>query len=146
FPPRRFSDLEALRWSAADFYSFGLGEVYPLSSINGSGTGELLDDLVVALPQAETTTDVEVQEEEQTDDTVRVAIIGRPNVGKSSLANLLLGEDRSIVADEGGTTRDTVDSTLRYHGRDVVLVDTAGLRRRSRITEDIEFYSMMRTE
>jgi GTP-binding protein len=168
------ADNETLRWSAADFYSFGLGEVYPVSSINGSGTGELLDDLVATLPKQtpaaaggggsggsrseteayaadpwdEDTDGAEAGGEgyDRADDTVRLAIIGRPNVGKSSLANALLGEERSIVSDESGTTRDTVDSTLKYHGRDVVLVDTAGLRRRSRVSEDVEFYSMLRTE
>jgi GTP-binding protein len=133
------ADNQNLRWGAADFYSFGLGEVYPLSSLSGTGTGELLDAVVEGLPATGEQPDAE-------DESIRLAIIGRPNVGKSSLANQLLGTDRSIVADESGTTRDTVDTALRYHGRDVVLLDTAGLRKRSRVHEDIEFYSLIRTE
>ncbi len=134
------ADNQKLRWGAAEFYSFGLGEVYPVSSINGSGTGELLDALVEALP------DDDEAISNDADESIRLAIIGRPNVGKSSLANDLLGEERSIVADESGTTRDSIDSRLQFHGREIVLVDTAGLRRRSRVRENVEFYSLLRTE
>ncbi len=131
------SDNPARRLEATEFYNLGLGEIYPISSINGSGTGELLDALVEALPDVP-----EVEE----DAPLRIAIIGRPNVGKSSLTNALLGEDRTIVTEIAGTTRDSIDAPLKWHGRDVMLVDTAGLRRKSRVTENIEFYSAIRTQ
>ena len=131
------ADSEARRWEASAFYSLGLGEVYPVSSINGTGTGNLLDDVVAALPQAP---------EQEEDDRLRIAVIGRPNVGKSSLTNALLGVDRSIVTEVAGTTRDAIDSVVKYHGQELVLVDTAGLRRRSRVRENVEFYSLLRTE
>ncbi len=132
------ADNDQRRWEAGVFYQLGLGEVYPISSINGSGTGDLLDAVVAALPP--------VPEQEDETDRVRVAIIGRPNVGKSSLTNVLLGEERSIVTEISGTTRDAVDSVVKYHGEEVVLVDTAGLRRRARVKENIEFYALLRTE
>ncbi len=131
------ADNQTRRWEAGTFYQFGLGEVYPISSINGSGTGDLLDAVVEALPDAD---------DEEEDDRLRVAIIGRPNVGKSSLTNTLLGEERTIVTEISGTTRDAIDAEVKYHGREIVLVDTAGLRRRSRIKENVEFYSHLRTE
>lgn len=132
------ADNATLRWSAADFYGLGVGEVYPISAVNGTGTGELLDALVKVLP--------ENPPDDTPDDAVRVAFIGRPNVGKSSLTNALLGQERSIVTEVSGTTRDAVDATLQYKDRPVVLVDTAGLRRKSRISENIEFYALLRTE
>ncbi len=132
------ADNANLRWSAAEFYGLGIGDVYPISSINGTGTGELLDALVKMLP--------ENPPDDTPDDVVRVAFIGRPNVGKSSLTNALLGRDRSIVTEISGTTRDAIDSPLKYHGQNVVLVDTAGLRRKARIRENIEFYALLRTE
>jgi len=119
-----------------DFFALGLGEPVPLSAISGKGSGDLLDAIVAALP-------VDAQADDVT--AVNVAIVGRPNVGKSSLANRLLGEDRYVVASEAGTTRDATDSMLRYHGRDLRFVDTAGLRRRSRVDDDVEFYSTVRT-
>ncbi|MGE0555668.1 MAG: ribosome biogenesis GTPase Der [Gemmatimonadales bacterium] len=119
-----------------DFYSLGLGEPHPLSAISGKGSGDLLDAIVAALKD-------EAGEEEAA--AINVAIVGRPNVGKSSLANRLLGEDRYVVSAEAGTTRDATDSMLRYHGRDLRFVDTAGLRRRSRVDDDVEFYSTVRT-
>ena len=131
------ADNEQRRWEASTFYSLGLGEVYPISSVNGTGTGELLDAVVKALPKAP---------EQEEDDRLRIAVIGRPNVGKSSLTNALLGVDRSIVTEVAGTTRDAIDSIVKYHGQELVLVDTAGLRRRSRVRENVEFYSLLRTE
>ena len=131
------SDNQERRWAANELYSLGLGDVYPVSAINGGGTGNLLDALVAALP-----TDAEEKE----DDRLHVAIIGRPNVGKSSLTNALLGEERSIVTEISGTTRDAINSVVKYHGQEIVLVDTAGLRRRSRVTENVEFYSTLRTQ
>lgn len=131
------ADNAARRWEASVFYALGLGEVYPVSSINGTGTGNLLDAVVEALPPAP-----DVEDE----DRLRIAVIGRPNVGKSSLTNALLGRDRSIVTEVAGTTRDAIDSVVAYHGQELVLVDTAGLRRRSRVRENVEFYSLLRTE
>jgi len=119
-----------------DFYALGLGEPHPLSAISGKGSGDLLDAIVAALKD-------EAGEEEAA--AINVAIVGRPNVGKSSLANRLLGEDRYVVSAEAGTTRDATDSMLRYHGRDLRFIDTAGLRRRSRVDDDVEFYSTVRT-
>ena len=132
------ADNDARRLDAAEFYSLGLEHVFPVSSINGSGTGDMLDAVVAALP-AQSPTDEE-------DDAPRIAFIGRPNVGKSSLANRLLGETRSIVTEIAGTTRDTIDSRLTVGDREVVLVDTAGLRKRARVQENVEFYSILRTE
>ena len=131
------ADNEMRRYDAAEFYQLGLPDIFPISSINGSGTGEVLDAVVNALPNVAET---------ESPDRVRIAIIGRPNVGKSSLTNALLGEDRSIVTEISGTTRDAVDSVVKYHGQEVVLVDTAGLRKRSRVKENVEFYSVLRTE
>jgi len=125
-------------WEAGALYQLGLGEVFPVSAINGTGTGDLLDEVVSGLPRSPAT--------EGDDERVHLAIIGRPNVGKSSLANALLGAERSIVTEIAGTTRDAVDSEVRYHGNRVVLIDTAGLRRRARVEENVEFYSVLRTE
>lgn len=124
--------------AAAEFYALGFEEVFPLSSINGTGTGDFLDAVVDVLSEG-----VEQNEE---DVAPRVAFIGRPNVGKSSLVNRLLGHTRSIVTEEPGTTRDATDDRLEYRGREVVLVDTAGLRRKARVRENIEFYAALRTE
>ncbi len=121
---------------AVEFYSLGLGEYYTIASINGSGTGDLLDDLVKALP--------EVEEVEQ-DDLPRFAVVGRPNAGKSSFINALIGEDRYIVTDIAGTTRDAIDTKYNRFGFDFNLVDTAGIRKKSKVKEDLEFYSVMRS-
>ena len=131
------SDNATRRLDAAEFYNLGLGEVYPISSINGGGTGDFLDALVAALPE---------DEPEEDSDVPRIAFIGRPNVGKSSLTNALLGEERSIVTEISGTTRDSIDAEVEHNGQPVVLVDTAGLRRKARIRENVEFYSTLRTE
>jgi GTP-binding protein len=132
------ADNEERRWEASTFWQLGIGDVFPVSATNGTGTGELLDAIVAALP---TDAAGPVQ-----DDRLRIAIIGRPNVGKSSLTNALLGEERSIVTEIGGTTRDAVDAALTYQDQEVVLVDTAGLRRRTKVTENVEFYSTLRTQ
>ncbi len=118
-----------------EFYNLGAGEVFPVSAQNGKGSGDLLDAIVDLIPEAPS----------HNSDSVRVAVVGRPNVGKSSFVNKLLGEDRLVVSDEAGTTRDAIDSPLRYHDRDLVFVDTAGLRRQARIDEGIEFYASLRT-
>jgi GTP-binding protein len=118
-----------------EFFGLGAGDPIPVSAMNGRQSGDLLDLIAGRIPE---TADVH-------SDALRVAVIGRPNVGKSSFVNRLLGEERLVVADTAGTTRDAIDATLRYHGRDLVFVDTAGLRRQSRIGEGIEFYSSLRT-
>jgi GTP-binding protein len=120
---------------ATEFYSLGLGDYFPLSSINGSGTGELLDAVVKNLPE---------QAEEIIPEIPRVAIVGRPNVGKSSLVNSLLGEERNIVTPLPGTTRDSIYTRYNKYNQDFLLVDTAGLRKKGKVNEDIEFYAVMR--
>lgn len=119
---------------AVEFYNLGLGEYYTISSINGSGTGELLDALAVEL------------EEEVTEESVlpRFAVVGRPNAGKSSFINSLIGEDRFVVTDIAGTTRDSIDTKYNRFGFDFNLVDTAGIRKKSKVKEDLEFYTVMR--
>jgi GTP-binding protein len=120
---------------ANEFYNLGLGDYFPLSSINGSGTGELLDFVVKALP---------AQVQEEVPDIPRIAIVGRPNVGKSSLVNSLLGEERNIVTPLAGTTRDSIYTRYNKFKHDFLLVDTAGLRKKGKVSEDVEFYSVMR--
>jgi GTP-binding protein len=132
------ADNQARRWESSDFYQLGLEDLFPVSAINGSGTGELLDAIVDRLPSPPA-----VEEE---DLRPHIAFIGRPNVGKSSLTNALLNQTRSIVTEISGTTRDALDAVMKYHGEEVVLVDTAGLRKRARITENVEFYANLRTE
>lgn len=128
-------DNNKLYYQTAEFYSLGLGEVYNISSITGSGTGELLDEVVKDLND----------EEETMADLPKFAIVGRPNVGKSSLTNALLGKERNIVTDIPGTTRDSISIHYNHFGQEFYLIDTAGLRKKGRVTEDIEFYSVMRT-
>lgn len=128
-------DHPLLQQEASIFYSFGLGEIYPLSSITGSGTGELLDDVVPHL----------TVEEENEDELPKYAIVGRPNVGKSSFINVLVGNDRNIVTPIAGTTRDSIRIHYNQYGHDFILIDTAGLRRKAKVKENIEFYSVMRT-
>ncbi len=119
---------------AVEFYSLGLGEYYNLSSMNGSGTGELLDELVKVLPE-----DAEPENE-----LPRFAVVGRPNSGKSSFINTLIGKERYIVTDIAGTTRDSIDTRYDLYGFEFNLVDTAGIRRKAKVKEDLEFYSVMR--
>ena len=119
-----------------DFYALGVGEPRPLSATHGYGTGDLLDDVVAALPSDD---DLEMEE-----DALSLAIVGRPNVGKSSLANRLAGKKRSIVSDVAGTTRDAVDTMIEWQGQRIRLVDTAGMRKKSLVHEDVEYYSMVR--
>jgi GTP-binding protein len=119
------------------FYELGLGDPVPVSAATGKGVGDLLDVIVAALPAAP---------QAATEESVAVAVVGRPNVGKSSLVNRLLGQERVIVAPEPGTTRDAIDTPLTYRGRALTFVDTAGLRRRGKIDEAVEFYALLRTQ
>lgn len=129
-------DNNYLQLNASEFYSFGLGDPYSVSSISGSGTGDLLDEIVKEF------TEPEVTEEEN---VPRIAIVGRPNVGKSSLINALVGEERNIVTPIAGTTRDSIHSRYTKFGHDFIMIDTAGLRKKTKVTEDLEFYSVMRS-
>lgn len=122
---------------AVEFYSLGLGEYYTIASINGSGTGDLLDALVKALPEKD--------EDKEEEVLPRFAVVGRPNAGKSSFINALIGEDRYIVTDIAGTTRDSIDTKYNRFGFEFNLVDTAGIRRKAKVKEDLEFYSVMRS-
>jgi GTP-binding protein len=130
------ADSASRRDDAFEFYELGLGEPMPVSSYHGSGTGDLLDRIVEALP--------EVEEEEEIQGPA-VAIVGRPNVGKSRLLNALLGQERSIVSDIPGTTRDSLDTVVSWAGQPITLIDTAGIRRRGRIDRGIEQYSVLRS-
>ncbi|HET8821446.1 MAG TPA: ribosome biogenesis GTPase Der [Thermoleophilaceae bacterium] len=121
---------------AGEFYGLGLGDPMPVSATQGLGTGDLLDRIVERLPQ------VSAEREEVT----RLALIGRPNVGKSSLVNQLLGEERVIVTDVAGTTRDAIDTRIEFEGREVILVDTAGLRRRTKVAGTVDYYAQLRSE
>jgi GTPase len=122
---------------ASEFYSMGIGEeIFPVSSANGSGTGEVLDKVVSHFDEGE---------ENPEDGIPRIAILGRPNVGKSSFLNALLGEERSIVTDLAGTTRDAINTRYKLYGKDFILTDTAGVRKKAKVKEDIEFYSVMRS-
>jgi GTP-binding protein len=124
---------------AHDFYGLGLGEPLAVSAAQGLGTGDLLDRLVELLPEEE-----DVPEEDE--DTIRLAVIGRPNVGKSSLVNAFLGRERVIVSDVAGTTRDAIDTPFEIDGRKVILVDTAGMRRQAKVTESVEYYTNLRSQ
>ncbi|MDH4044312.1 MAG: ribosome biogenesis GTPase Der [Gemmatimonadota bacterium] len=120
------------------FHELGLGEPCPVSAAAGKGTGDLLDHAVALLPP--------VDSEAKDEDVIQVAVVGRPNVGKSSIVNRLLGEERAVVAPESGTTRDAIDSPLRYQDTSLNFIDTAGLRRRTKVKDEVEFYSALRTE
>ena len=121
-----------------DFWTLGIGEPVPVSALSGKGSGDLLDRVLEEMPDAP---DVPTNAE-----AVRIAVVGKPNVGKSSFVNKLLGEDRVVVSEEAGTTRDPVDTPLQYHGRELVFIDTAGLRRQAKVKDSLEYYSSLRTE
>jgi len=121
---------------AVEFYNLGLGDYYTIAATNGSGTGDLLDAVITAMPE---------MEEKEEENLPRFAVVGRPNAGKSSFINALIGEDRYIVTDIAGTTRDAIDTRYNRFGFEFNLVDTAGIRRKSKVKEDLEFYSVMRS-
>jgi GTP-binding protein len=130
------ADNARRRADAVEFYALGLGDPIPISALHGHGTGDLLDLIVESLPPA--------VEEAEEDERVKIAIVGRPNVGKSSLLNRLLGQERVIVSEVPGTTRDAIDMEIKFGGEPVVLIDTAGIRRRGKITPGVEKYSVLR--
>ncbi|MDE7452377.1 MAG: ribosome biogenesis GTPase Der [Paramuribaculum sp.] len=125
-------------YNVPEFYSLGLGEPYPVSAVNGFGTGDLLDEVVKKLPE-------KPEDDEQLDDIPKFAIVGRPNAGKSSIINAFIGEDRNIVTDIAGTTRDSIYTRYNKFGFDFYLVDTAGIRKKAKVNEDIEYYSVIRS-
>lgn len=130
------ADSAGLRSNAVDFHELGMGEPYPISALHGTGTGDLLDALVAEFPDA-------VEEEE--DDSIKVAIVGKPNVGKSSLLNKLVGDERAIVSPLAGTTRDATDTKIDFNGIEVTLIDTAGIRKRGKVESGVEKYSVIRS-
>jgi len=132
------ADSAKRRLNVPEFYALGLGDPFPISSLHGTGTGDLLDAVVQALGDLPQPEEAEVE-------AVKIAIVGRPNVGKSLLLNTLLGEERSIVSEIPGTTRDAIDTRLLWCGQEVLLIDTAGIRRRGRIAQGVEKYSVLRT-
>lgn len=126
--------------SAVEFYALGLGEVFPISAIHGLGVGDMLDGVYRAVEDADL-----FRIDDEDDDRLKIAIVGRPNVGKSSLVNKLIGEERVIVSPVAGTTRDAIDTEIQFHGEPIVLIDTAGIRRRGRIEPGVEKYSVLRS-
>ena len=133
----KVDSIQKYQMDVYEFYNLGIGEPVPISAANMQGLGDMLDIVTGHFPSG--------NDDEEEDDTPRIAIVGKPNVGKSSLVNKLLGEDRIIVSDIAGTTRDAIDTRVRYQGREYVFIDTAGLRRKSKVKEDIERYSVIRT-
>ena len=130
------ADNDERMFMANSYYSLGIDTIYPISSLSGSGTGDLLDELVTLLPEGELDLDENIP---------KIAFVGRPNAGKSTICNTLLGHDRNIVTDVPGTTRDTLYVRYKSFNNDLYLVDTAGVRKKGKVTEDIEFYSVMRS-
>lgn len=129
-------DNEIQKQALSEFYEIGMEKIYNISALSGRQLGDLLDDITSDFPQINETIE---------DPRIKIAIVGRPNVGKSSLTNALLGKERSIVTDIPGTTRDSIDSILKYYGEEIILIDTAGLRKKSKVQENIEFFSNLRT-
>ncbi|NTU74822.1 MAG: ribosome biogenesis GTPase Der [Anaerolineaceae bacterium] len=129
------ADSAGFRSRATEFYELGMGEPYAISAVHGTGTGDMLDQLVASFPKFE---------EEEEDNSVKIAIVGKPNVGKSSLVNRLVGEERVIVSPIAGTTRDAIDTKFDYNGTPITLIDTAGIRRRGKIIPGVEKYSVLR--
>jgi len=134
------ADNEKFEWEIYDFLQLGFGDALPISASQGRNTGNFLDELLGLIPG---TLDAGAEGEKST--RTRIAVVGKPNVGKSSIVNLLLGEEKQIVTDIPGTTRDSIDTLFKYHGKEYVLVDTAGLRRKTKVTYGVEYFSVMRT-
>ena len=134
----KVDDYQKFMPDVYEFYNLGIGEPFPISSVNKLGLGELLDEVASYF-------DKNLAKEEEEDDRIKVAIVGKPNVGKSSIINKLIGENRVIVSDIAGTTRDAVDTEVTYHGKEYVFIDTAGLRRKNKIKEELERYMIIRT-
>ena len=132
----KVDNFDKLMPDVYEFYNLGLGDPYPISSIGKLGIGDMLDEVTALFPE---------NEDDAEDERPRIAIVGKPNAGKSSIINKLLGENRVIVSDVAGTTRDAIDTEVKYQGREYVFIDTAGLRRKSKIKEDLERYSIIRT-
>jgi GTP-binding protein len=141
FPPvilaANKADSAAARMNALDFYSLGIGEPFPISAIHGTGTGDLLDAVVENFPSA--------PQEEEEDTSIKIAIVGKQNAGKSSLLNKLVGQERSIVSDIPGTTRDAIDTSIDFEGKQITLIDTAGIRKRGAIEPGVEKFSVLRS-
>lgn len=131
------ADSHQQRQQTGEFYGLGIGEVFGISSLHGAGVGDLLDSVIRALPKR-------IEEQAPQEDIPRIAIMGKPNAGKSSLLNKLLGEERVIVSPVAGTTRDPIDTRIQYHGEEIILVDTAGIRKRGKIETGVEKYSVLR--
>ncbi len=133
------ADNEKFEWELYDFLQLGLGDPFAISASQGRNTGNFLDELLSLIPETQEVDAV------KPDALTRIAVVGKPNVGKSSIVNLLIGSEKQIVTDIPGTTRDSIDSVIRFHGKDYILVDTAGLRRKTKVNYGIEYYSVMRT-
>ena len=133
------SDNEKRDMNASEFYALGIGEVFSVSALSGRGVADLLDEVVTRFPDPE-------PERDEDDETIRIALIGRPNVGKSSMLNAILGEDRAIVSPVSGTTRDAVDTEFEWEGKRLILIDTAGVRRAGKIQGTVEYYSVLRAQ
>ncbi|HNZ07148.1 MAG: ribosome biogenesis GTPase Der [Candidatus Cloacimonetes bacterium] len=134
------ADNEKYEWELFDFLQLGFGDAFPISAAQGRNTGNFLDELISMIPKT-----ADAYDEAPKDAPTRIAVVGKPNVGKSSIVNLMLGDDKQIVTEIPGTTRDSIDSAFRYHSRDYVLVDTAGLRRKTKVNYGVEYFSTMRT-
>jgi GTP-binding protein len=133
------ADSEKYEWELYDFLQLGFGEPFPISAQIGRNTGNFLDELLALIPETQNIEDAVKPAQ------TRIAVVGKPNVGKSSIVNLLLGSEKQIVTEIPGTTRDAIDSLFRYHGKEYILIDTAGLRRKTKVAYGVEYYSVMRT-
>nr|MDK2851064.1 GTPase [Candidatus Cloacimonadota bacterium] len=136
------ADSEKHEWEVYDFLQLGFGDAFPISASHGRNTGDFLDELVKMMPD---TMDANYEEQDALAQRTRIAVVGKPNVGKSSIVNLLIGDDKQIVTDIPGTTRDSIDTPFRYNNKEYILIDTAGLRRKNKVSYGVEYFSVMRT-